>query len=201
MKKIQKKHTGKLFILSGPSGVGKTVVADKLLDKSKKLHRVITYTTRSKRRNEKHGRDYYFVSPEKFKKLLEKNFFIEWAEVHNHLYGTPKPAIEKHLKKNKNVILVIDIQGAQQVKKILPETILIFIKPDNMHHLESRIKKRKGSMSEEDLIIRLANAKKELTIAKKEYDHIVINRENKIEHTINDILKIIQSHSTPKLLT
>lgn len=186
-------NKGRLFILSGPSGVGKTAVADQILADVANVRRVITYTSREPRPGEIDGRDYHFTSANEFHELLKKDFFLEWAEVHNHLYGTPLPEVKKILDESLHVLLVIDVQGALQVKKIMPDAILIFLEPDDFEHLESRIRRRKQNMSDEDMVIRLANAKKEIAIARTDYNHIVINAEDKLEETVDEITKIIQS--------
>lgn len=117
---------GKLFVLSGPSGVGKGTVLDKLLSDFKDVQYSVSATTRKPRPGEKDGVDYFFLSREKFFKMVENNEFIEWAEVHNNYYGTPKIFVDKCLAEGKDVILEIDIQGARQVKKLYPDAIFIF---------------------------------------------------------------------------
>ncbi len=196
-KKRQQKKTassGALFVLSGPSGVGKTVVARSLVRRIPRLHRIVTYTSRAKRPGERQRLDYYFVSPQEFRSLLNEDFFLEWAEVHNHLYGTPYPPIKKYWEKGHACLLVIDVQGAREVRRKHPESILIFLKPDNIRHLASRIRKRKENMSEEELVIRLANAKREIEIAEDEYDYIIVNREKRLKETIEKTEAIIREN-------
>lgn len=179
-----------LFIISGPSGVGKTFIIKKIIKLDPRLKRVIACTTRKKRSNEKYGQDYFFLSEKKFKEKIKNKEFLEWAIVHNNYYGTLKKEVENV---KKLLILNIDFQGAFQIKKKKIKAIFIFIKPESLDKLISRIKKR-GEIKKEDLEIRLNNAKNEIKQAKKYYDYVVINRENKSNQTIEKILQIIKQH-------
>ncbi|PKL72506.1 guanylate kinase [Candidatus Kuenenbacteria bacterium HGW-Kuenenbacteria-1] len=180
-----------LFIISGPSGVGKTFIIRKIIKSDPCLDNIIPCTTREKRPNEKHGQDYFFLSEEKFKEKIKNKEFLEWAIVHNNYYGTLKKEVENA---KKSLILNIDFQGALQIKKKKIQAIFIFIKPESLDKLSSRIKKR-GELKKEDLEIRLKNAKNEIKQATKHYDYVVINRENKSNQTIKKILQIIKHNS------
>lgn len=187
----QKKIPGRLFILSGPSGVGKTAVTRRLLEQMPSVIRVITYTSRAPRPAEEEGKDYHFITANEFHDLLKKDFFLEWAEVHNHLYGTPSPLVREYLQQGNHVLLVIDVQGGLNVKQIMPEAVLIFLLPDDLINLEHRIRRRRQNMSDEDMVIRLANAKKEIAIAEKHYDHMVTNAEDQLEKTVEAVKNIM----------
>lgn len=185
-------ENNKLIVISGPSGVGKTVIASKLLKKNGKLERVVTYTTRKRRPKEVNGKDYYFVSQEEFKRMIKSNEFFEYAMVHDNFYGNSIVEIEKIRKNNKCPLLVIDVQGGESIKKAVAkkERLLIFILPESKEQLKERIKKRRAIMSKEDLKIRMENADRELARA-KEYDYQVINKEGKLAEAVDEIISII----------
>ncbi|MFH1838619.1 MAG: guanylate kinase [Candidatus Kuenenbacteria bacterium] len=178
-----------LFIISGPSGVGKTSIIKKIIKLNPHFKRVITCTTRKKRCHEKHGQDYYFLSKKQFEKKIKNKEFLEWAIVHKNYYGTLKKTVE-FFKENISLIINVDFQGALQIKKKKIKAVFIFIKPKSLNELINRIKKR-GKIKKEDLKIRLNNAKNEIKQAKKYYDYVIINEENKLNQTVEKILKII----------
>lgn len=167
------KKEGILFIVSGPSGVGKGTVINEVLRLVPDINLSISYTTRSPRKNETNGKEYFFVSEEEFNSMIERGEFLEWARVHGNLYGTPKKYIEEKLKNNEDVILEIDTQGARQVKRTFPNGVFIFILPPSVDELLKRLYKR-GTEKEEEIQVRLNNAKEEF----KEwewYNYTVIN--------------------------
>lgn len=185
---MAKEAIPQLYILSGPSGVGKTVVALNLVKLIPDFKKIITCTTRAKRPKEISGKDYYFLTVSEFKKRIKENRFLEWAYVHNDYYGTPIEEINKN--KDKKLLLVIDVQGALQVKKKIPGSILIFLKPDSFKNLFSRLKKR-GKMAKSDLETRLKKSyQKEIRLSKF-YDYVIINKENKLEEAVHKIKKIL----------
>lgn len=184
----------KNFIISGPSGVGKTTIAKGVLKKLPFLKTTVTYTTRTKRLGKKEDKTIIHVSEKKFREKIAKEKFIEWAVVHNNFYGTDAKTIYQRLKKN-NLLMNIDIQGALQIKEKLPrQTILIFLKTKTLKELVDRIKKRE-KMPEAILNLRIKNAKKELALAKK-YDYVVLNEKNKIKKTVNKVVEIIKKELT-----
>ncbi len=173
--KIPNKRPGNLFILSGPSGVGKTTLREALQEKIPRLHFSVSWTTRTRRPGEKAGRDYRFVSHEQFVKNREEDGFLEWARVHEEYYGTLRAPIERWMEKGEDVLLDIDIQGARQVKKRIPQAIAIFILPPSKQELKRRLVHRETD-SPPTILIRLKNAEKELQ-AVKHFDYAVINND------------------------
>lgn len=188
LKKIIKSQ---LYILSGPSGVGKNAILRELLKVAPSLKKVITYTTRKRRLKEKEGKDHCFITVDDFKKKIKKGYFLEWAYVHRDYYGTPVKEIKENIKKK--LIMEIDVQGALQVKKKIPQAILIFIKPDSLKNLLRRISRR-GKMTSKDLEARLKSYPQEMKLSRF-YDYIIVNRENRLNETVAKIRKIIKGNS------
>lgn len=180
---------GKMFVVSGPSGVGKGTVVGKLLAENPQLHLSVSATTRKKREGEAEGVNYYYKTHEEFKKMIDDNQFIEWACFCDNYYGTPKAAIEKHLDDGRDVILEIEIQGAMEVKKNYPESIFVFILPPSVDELKKRLKGR-GTETLDVINLRIETAKKELGFA-KEYDYLIVNDE--IDKAVNKLKGIIAS--------
>jgi len=181
---------GKVIVISAPSGTGKSTVCRLLLKKIKNLKYSVSVTTRQKRKFEKDGKDYFFVTKDEFKKMVKNNYFIEWQKVHNNYYGTPKEFIEKNLNKGYNVLLDIDVKGGKTLKKIYPDGIFIFLVPPSWEELKRRLRSR-GTEDEKELELRLKNAKKELKF-KKYYDFVIVN--DKIEETLKKIVEIIKEN-------
>jgi len=188
------KKQNKIFIISGPSGVGKTTVAKGVLKKLPFLKTSVTYSTRTKRLGKKEDKTIIHVSEQDFQRKINNGDFLEWAIVHDNLYGTDRKTIEKKLKNN-NILMNIDVQGALQIKEKLPKkTVLIFLKTKTIDELKRRIDKReKGKMAKQIIDLRLKNARRELDLAKK-YDHIVINKQGKLKETINKVSEIINKN-------
>ncbi|MCK4585225.1 guanylate kinase [candidate division WOR-3 bacterium] len=176
------------IVVSAPSGAGKTTLINKIISK---LYKEIAYsvsaTTRPSRRNEKDGVNYFFLSKEEFKRWIDEGKFIEWAQVHNHYYGTPKKMFKETLKKGYNIIMDLDVQGGINIKKRYPDGIYIFILTKNVDILKRRLTRRKTD-TEESINERIKNAREELRFI-KEYDYVVIN--DTIKKTIDTILAIL----------
>ncbi|RAK07376.1 guanylate kinase [Halanaerobium saccharolyticum] len=178
---------GLLFVLSGPSGVGKNTVLDELFKDFDGVSYSVSATTRERRDGEVEGEDYFFISEEEFKEISEDDGFIESAVVHGHYYGTPKKFVDQKLEEGEDIILEIDTQGAEQVRKKYPEAVYIFLLPPSLEELENRLDKR-GSESDKSKNIRLKNARQELKEVHN-YDYEVIN--DNLTDTVRKIKKII----------
>ena len=176
-----------LVVLSSPSGGGKTVIARSLLKKHPEFGRSISFTTREKRKGEKEGVDYYFVSRKDFQKKIKERQFAEWALVFGNYYGTPKKNIQKAEGKIKVLFLVLDVQGGLAVKRKYPDSVLIFILPPSLIELKKRLSRR-GTDKPEVIKKRLKVALKEITFCKR-YDYIVVNR--KLKDTVKLLEEII----------
>ncbi len=168
-----------MLVLSSPSGAGKTTICKKIINLDKKISMSVSYTTRPKRKSEKNGVDYFFVSKEKFENLKKSNFFIEFANVFDHWYGTPKDYVEKELENGRDVIFDIDWQGAQKLSDFSKNDVVsIFILPPSNEILLERLKKR-AEDSNEIVKKRMSKAKSEISHW-IEYDYVLINNDLKI---------------------
>jgi len=185
---------GKLFIVSGPSGSGKSSLVSDIVNEPDDFVRSISVTTRPKRDDEVSGSQYHFISKDEFDKLIEKDMLLEWASYAGYLYGTPKSFVTENLNKGKNVILVIEVQGAMQVLKKIKETYLIFITTSSLKELEERIKKR-GANSSEEMKRRLGIAKSELDHM-KHYDCIIVN--NNYNEALLNLKNVLNSQKGGK---
>lgn len=169
---------GSLIVLSGPSGAGKSTVIGQLMEMRDDISFSISATTRLPRAGEEDGINYYFKTFEEFNEMLDTDAFLEHAKYAGNYYGTPKAPIELLLEHNRTVILDIEVQGAFQVKKSMPEAVMVFLAPPNIKILENRLRGRKTD-SEEKILLRLDTAKKEYARA-KDYEYIVINDDAKM---------------------
>jgi len=168
------KRNGKLFIISAPSGCGKTTLCRKLLSDKLNLKHSVSVTTRPPRRGERSGKDYFFVTPEKFIAMIDNGDFLEYEENFGFLYGTPKKFVDDILKKGKNVLLSIDVKGAMNVRQLYPkDSTLIFIMPPSADALKKRLETRMADPAP-SILNRLKLAKKEIAY-KDKYDYIVVN--------------------------
>ncbi len=178
---------GFLLVVSGPSGCGKGTVCKELFKRNEELIFSVSVTTRKPRNGEINGVNYFFIHEEKFNNMVENHEFLEYAQVHNNYYGTPKKFVLEKIEKGEVVVLEIDVQGALQVKKAYPEAVFIFLLPPSMNELKERIIKR-GTETEKDINIRMKNAFKEIEFI-DEYDYIVIN--DKVMDAVEKIETII----------
>ena len=179
-----------LLILSGPSGVGKDAVLSRMRELKEPYHYTVTSTTRSKRDGETEGKDYIFISQNEFKKQIELGGFLEWAEVYGNYYGVPRDQVKSALKTGSDVIIKIDVQGAQTIKKLAPMALYIFLAPPDTDQLEKRLTERMTE-SPESLTLRLKTAAEEMRSASW-FDHIVINHENQLDSAVSEIQNIVK---------
>ena len=164
---------GRLFVISAPSGTGKTTLAGRLIAQNSNLVRSISITTRPRRAGEKEGDDYFFVSSKEFLRKEKRGEFLEWAKVFGHCYGTPRSFLEKQIRRGKDVLACIDVQGARQIKQRWPGAILIFILPPSLKTLIARLRKRKTETSTQ-ILTRIRKAQWEI-VQLKWYDYQVVN--------------------------
>ena len=181
---------GVLFVLSGPSGVGKGTLKKMLLDEFKdQVLDSISATTRKPREGEEPGREYFFISRQDFLDRIANNDFLEYAEFSGNMYGTPKDPVDEMLKAGKAVFLEIEVQGAAKIRELYPDVISVFLMPPSMKTLEERLRGR-GSEDEETINHRLVIAREEVRRA-SEYDYIVIN--DTVENAVSGIETIIKA--------
>ena len=185
------RRRGRLFVISGPSGVGKDSVIDGLKKLGRPYHFTVTATTRAMRPNERDGIDYIFLSREEFRHMIEQNDLLEWAEVYGNLYGVPKSQVNDALNRGQDVIMKIDVQGAATVKKLRPDALLIFLEPPDMKSLEERMRIR-NTESEAELQTKLTTAFREMDEASW-FDRRVVNQDDHLDDAISSIDRIINS--------
>lgn len=183
-------NKGHLFIISAPSGAGKTTIVRAVLDRFADMLYSISYTTRKPRNGEQDGIDYNFISRDDFKKRIDGGEWAEWAEVHGNHYGTSAEYLDNGLASGRNILLDIDIQGTIQILERYPDSITIFIMPPSLETLGKRLELR-GTDSKADIARRLVNAEKEM--AKKDlYRHIVVN--DQLSEAIEKLISIIEKY-------
>ncbi len=164
---------GVLFVVSAPSGAGKTTLCTEVVASVPRLWYSISYTTRQPRPGEQDGREYRFVDEPLFRDMVQRNDFVEWATVHGHLYGTPRSALSEKLEEATDVLLEIDVQGAKQIKKAYPDAVFVFILPPSIDALEQRLQQRAGDAPDE-IQRRLQKAREEVWSYRDSY-YIVKN--------------------------
>ena len=179
----------KLFILSGPSGVGKGTIVSEVLKEDPDIHLSVSATTRSPRKGEVRGVSYYFMEDGDFRSEIEAGGFLEYADVHGHFYGTPKAPVLEKLAEGRDVILEIDVQGAMQVKETYPEGVFIFILPPSLGELRRRIEDR-GTESREDIELRLGKAVSEMNYLNR-YEYFVINED--LQRAVADVRAVMRA--------
>ncbi len=185
-------HPQPLFIvISGPTAVGKDAVIKLMFEHKYPLHFVVTATTRPKRATEVDGVDYFFVSEDHFKRMIENNELLEYSWVYNAYKGIPRKQIEQAISSGTDVIMRVDVQGAEKIRRIYPECIQIFLIPKSESELRERIRNRK-SETEEESEQRLATAREELKQIPM-FDYIVVNENSHLEMTVNTIWSIIEA--------
>ncbi len=188
-KKRSGEAAGSVIVISAPSGSGKSTLVNQLMAAVPGLVFSVSYTTRPKRPGEKHGREYFFVSPRAFKRMVAAGEFVEWADVHGHLYGTVRRQIRKAQAAGKDVLHDIDVQGHRQVRRKLPDAVSIFLLPPSFRELERRLRKR-HSDSQEVIRRRLRNAQKEIR-RWREYDYLVVN--NRLTSALRKLCAVVEA--------
>lgn len=185
---------GKIFIITAPSGTGKTTIINSVRKKIGGIGYSISHTTRKPREGEVHGRHYYFVDAEEFQKMIKKQEFLEWAFVYDQYYGTSIASVNRELSSEKDLLMDLDIQGAKAVKKRFPDSLLIFILPPSVQALEERLKKRsKGG--ETNIALRMKRAIGEIQQC-GDFDFIIIN--DNLNKAVNEVEAIIVSYRDSK---
>ena len=180
-----------LIVISGPSGVGKDSIVQALMKHGNLFHFVVTATTRPRRLEEVHGKDYFFVSKEEFARMIEQEELIEYAIVYNDYKGIPKQQVREALAQGKDVIMRLDVQGAATVRKLAPEAVLIFLTTESEEALEKRLKARRTETAE-NLSLRIATARQELKRV-PEFDYVIVNAEGHLDKTMDTVVAIIQA--------
>lgn len=183
---VQHRNRGHLFVVSGPSGVGKTTLIERFLKEDGTSRFSISYTTRVKRQNEEEGRDYYFVDLETFNRMIADGYFLEWEKVHGNLYGTPKKEVFEALRDGIDLFLDIDVNGALNVKDQYGDACLIFVEPPD----EATLMKRLSLRGEKEIALRMKRVREEME-KKYLFQYCVIN--DKLDETSRDFKHIIES--------
>ena len=180
---------GTLFIVTAPSGAGKTTLVSGLLERDPQVRLSVSYTTRAPRAGEVNGQHYHFIAAPGFRALRDKGEFLEWAEVHNNYYGTSKRWLEEQTRAGRDILLEIDWQGAQQVRKVFPKAVGVFILPPSVEELERRLRGR-GTDSEDVIARRVLAARGEMRHV-AEFDYVIIN-EN-LPTAIEDLVAVVRA--------
>jgi guanylate kinase len=181
----------KVFVITGPSGVGKGTLISELMRRIPNLELSISATTRSPRQGEEDGRDYHFLSPEEFEGQMEADDFLEFATYSGHRYGTLRSEVEQRLSAGHSVVLEIEVQGAQQVRAAMPDSVQIFIAPPDPGHLRTRLEGR-GTDSAEAIDSRLETAEIELA-AQGDFDHRIVNDD--ISRAVGELEQIVRAEA------
>lgn len=180
-----------LIVISGPSGVGKDTVIQRMKERELPFHFVVTATTRPARENERHGVDYFFVSRDEFAEMINQGELLEYAVVYNDYKGIPKQQVRSALETGKDVVMRVDVQGAAKVRELCPDALTIFLTVEYESELDVRLRARKTE-SPEGLKLRIATARQELKRI-HEFDYVVVNHEQRLDETVDVILSIIQA--------
>lgn len=187
---IKSKKTGQIIVISAPSGAGKDTVVKELMKRdSSNLWVSVSATSRSPREGEKEGVDYYYLTKDDFEKKIEEGFFLEYTNYAGNYYGTPKKYIKEKVDQGIDVILIIEIEGASNIKKLIPEAIFIFIMPPSLKELVRRLKKR-GTETNEKIIKRFHEAYKEVNDVSK-YNYVVVN--DKLDEAVDKVEAILRA--------
>lgn len=182
-------NKGRLFVISAPSGTGKSTVLAEVRRRLPDFEFSVSCTTRPARADEKDGREYHFIDREGFEAMIGDGAFVEWAEVHDNLYGTPRAPIEDALGAGRDVLLDIDVQGGMAIKKAFPEAVTVFLLPPDFEELQRRLAGR-GTDSDDQIKLRLDNARKEMDF-KDKYDRCVVN--DSVERAAGELVDMIKT--------
>ena len=185
-----KNRNGKVVIVSGPSGVGKSTICEEVVKRLDNIYLSVSVTTRLRSENEVDGRDYWFISEQEFQERINKGLLLEHAEVFGHLYGTPKDKVEEAVRAGKTVILEIDVQGAKKARVVFPDAVMIFILPPTEKDLVARMDNR-GREAVDAAEKRLSGASNEIAAAWQYYKHMVINED--LQQAVDECVQIIES--------
>ncbi len=181
---------GKVVIVSGPSGVGKSTICEGVVKRLNNVYLSVSVTTRPRSEKEADSQDYWFISGQEFQERIDKGLLLEYAEVFGHLYGTPRDKVEEAVRLGKTVILEIDVQGAKQAKEIFPDAVMIFILPPTEKDLVERMDHR-GREAVDAAEKRLNGASSEIAAAWQYYKHMVINED--LQQAVDECVQIIES--------
>ena len=179
---------GKIVVVSGPSGVGKSTICKAVVNRLDNVCHSVSVTTRPQTKNEVDGKDYWFVTKQQFQEKLDAGQFLEYAEVFGNLYGTPKDKVEQIIDAGRTVMLEIDVQGGKKIKDLCPDAVMIFIMPPTRKELAKRMTLRARDDSQSS-VKRLGGADAEIAAAKQYYEHFVVNDD--LEEAINNVIQII----------
>jgi len=185
-----KARKGRLFVIAGPSGVGKGTLRKLALSDIENLTYSISCTTRPPREGERDGVDYYFVTMQAFEEKIAAGLFLEHAVVHGDRYGTLLESVERETNAGRDVLLEIDVQGARQIKEVLPDSVLLFIVPPSLDVLEERLRQRRTE-SEAKIMLRLENAKMEMALL-SDFDQVIVNDD--LEETCKKLRNLLLSY-------
>ena len=188
--KLIEKNKANIYVISGPSAVGKDTIIENLQKLDNNFHFVVTATTRKPRKNEKEGKNHFFYSEKTFKKLIQNNDLIEWAKVYKNYYRVPKSQIFEPLKNNKDVLLRVDVQGAKRIKELIPDVVLIFIKPEKTESFRKRLIER-GVNTTTEMSTRLKTAEREIQTSNF-FDFIIVNKDGDLQYAVKKVLDIIK---------
>jgi len=183
------KKKGIIFVITAPSGTGKTTIIRAILKILQNVVYSISATTREKRPNEQDGVDYFFIDESTFLQKIEANQFVEWEKVYDYYYGTPKSFVEKILSEGKSILLEVEVKGALSIKKVYPEAIMIYLLPPSLEELGKRLRERKTE-SESDFQKRIERAKMELSL-KDKFDYFIVN--NNLNTAILEVKELIEN--------
>jgi len=178
-----------LIVLSGPSGVGKDALLKKMKEQKYPFHYVVTVTSRPRRKGERDGVDYHFISQQEFQQMIDNEELLEWANVYGNYYGVPKREISQALSKGMDVIVKVDVQGAATIRRISPQTVFIFLRPPSMEELELRLRQR-HTESARDLAVRLRKAEEEMNSLPL-FDHVLTSHQGKLDEVISQVQAIV----------